>query len=70
MPIIGSTGNEIAVFPFKKYDIVSDEYITSRRYGTARTIERIHAVRCGPSINVPSSAVDDDGLTEIDYIPD
>ncbi|MGK5032807.1 hypothetical protein [Janthinobacterium sp. MDT1-19] len=69
MPIIASSGNEIAVFPFKKYDIVSDQYIVSRRYATAALIDHIHGVRCGPSITVPSDAVDGDGLTELDYKP-
>lgn len=69
MPIIASGGNEVAVFSFKKYDIVSDQYIVSRRYATAALIERIHGVRCGPSIIVPSDAVDSDGLTELDYLP-
>lgn len=70
MPTIASSGNELAVFPFKKYDIVSDKYIMSRRYATAAFIERIHGVTCGPSITVPGHAVDSDGLTAIGYTPD
>lgn len=70
MPIIASSSEELAVFPFKKYDIVSDKYVISRRYATAATIERIQAVRCGPSITVPSNAVDEDGLTKIGYKPE
>lgn len=70
MPIFASTGDEHAVFPFKKYDIVSDKYIMSRRYATSAFIERNHGVTCGPSITVPGHAVDSDGLTEVDYRTD
>ena len=56
------------VFPFKVYDIQSDQYIVSRRYGMFETIERIHGKRIGPSIEVPATDVDEDGFTAIDYV--
>lgn len=69
MPIIGSQGNTIAVFKFRLYDIVRDEFIISRRYATMQAIERLRAERAGPSIEVAQDAVDGDGFTVIDYAP-
>lgn len=70
MTVIASQGNITAVFSFKVYDINSDQFIASRRYATMQTIERIHGIRTGPSLEVPCDAVDSDGLTAIGYYPD
>ncbi|MDN2676684.1 hypothetical protein [Janthinobacterium sp. SUN033] len=67
MPIIGATGTTLSVFQFKMYSIIEDNYILSRRYAVPATIERIHGVRFGLSIEVPMSDVDADGFTAIDY---
>jgi hypothetical protein len=70
MTVIASQGNRTAVFRFKMYDINSNQFITSRRYATMRTIEQLHAIQAGPSIEVPHDAVDGDGFTAIDYDQD
>jgi hypothetical protein len=57
----------IAVFPFKLYSIIKDEYVVSKRLGTAQAIERIGAVIAGPHFSIPAADVDGDGLTAIGY---
>jgi len=69
MTVIGSQGNTTAVFGFKMYDIVSNQFVASRRYATMRTIEQLRAIRTGTSVEVPFGAVDSDGFTAIDYHP-
>jgi hypothetical protein len=69
MPIIASTGDTVAVFPFSLYDIVQDEFIRSTRYATSQAIERISAIRSGPSHSVPAADVDSEGFTAKNYDP-
>jgi hypothetical protein len=66
MPVF-ATDDTIAVFPFKLYNIIKDEYVVSKRLGTAQTIERIGAVIAGPHFSIPTADVDGDGLTKIGY---
>jgi len=66
MPVF-ATDDTIAVFPFKLYNIVQDDYVVSKRLGTAQAIERIGAVMAGPSFSIPAAHVNSDGLTEIGY---
>ena len=60
----------ITVYSFKKYDIATDECIKSRRMGTEEAIKQLGGcVIPGTAVEVPESAVDRNGLTEIDYSP-
>lgn len=69
MPVIASTSSTVSVFQFKKFDIVTNEYIVARRYGTSAIIDLVHGTRIGLSIEIPIADVDDDGFTAIDYVP-
>ena len=69
MTIIASQGDTIAMYPFITFDINSSHFVTAKRYATMQTIERLRAVRAGPSVIVPSEAVDEDGFTPIGFRP-
>ena len=69
MPVIAKTGNEKTVFQFQLYNIATDEFQLSRRYGTQQAIERIGAVITGQPAQVPNADVNDDGLTNVGYTP-
>ncbi|WP_313029014.1 hypothetical protein [Massilia alkalitolerans] len=62
-----ATDNTVAVFPFRLYDIVRDEFVTSRRLATMAAIQRLGATPAGPSYSIPQMDVDGDGLTAKDY---
>jgi hypothetical protein len=60
----------ITVHSFKKSDIYKGECIKSRRMGTEEAIKQLGGcVIPGTAVEVPESAVDRNGLTEIDYSP-
>ena len=67
MTVIASQGDTIAVFHFRMFDINSSVYVEAKRYATMQTIERLRAIRAGPSIIVPRAEVDEDGFTAIGY---
>lgn len=69
MTIIASSGDTALVFPFSLYDIVRDELVRSTRYATMPAIERISAIRSGPSHSIPAADVDGDGFTAKNYDP-
>jgi hypothetical protein len=69
MPVISKEDDKITVFPFKRYDIVSDQFVVSKRLAKRRTIEIIGADIAGPSYLVPAEDVDSDGFTAIGYEP-
>lgn len=60
----------IAIYQFKIYDIVSDETLISKRWGTEAGIQAV----CGQKLDetkhlVDPSVVDFSGLTEKGYMP-
>lgn len=69
MAVIAQTGNMLLVFPFRLYNIATDEFETSKRYATRNAIEKLGATQAGPSVEVPIADVDADGLTAIGYDP-
>jgi len=59
---------KIKIYRFKKYDIISDNNITSRRMATKEAIEKICAeLLPETAIEVNLDIVDDDGMTIIDF---
>jgi hypothetical protein len=60
----------VKVWKFRKYDMTTDEYVESARYGTQEAIARIGAERIEETeVTVESGLVDDDGLTEKRFSP-
>ena len=58
----------VKVYSFRKYDIVSDCFISSQRMATRACIERIRAVPIkGTELEINRSEVNADGMTEIGY---
>ncbi len=69
MTVIATSGSTVTVYRFKTYDGVSDEFVTSTRHATEKTIESISAVRFGGVVRVPAEHVDGDGFTSKHYVP-
>lgn len=58
----------VKVYGFRKYDIVRDEFITSRRMATRACIDRIRASPLkNTELEIDSNDVDKDGMTDIGY---
>ena len=58
----------VKVYSFRKYDIVSDCFISSRRMATRASIERIRAVPIkGTEIEINRSELNRDGMTKVGY---
>lgn len=62
-----ASDDTISVYPFRLYDIASDDFVTSKRLATMPAIQKLGAVLAGPSYIVPQSDVNGDGFTEKDY---
>lgn len=64
--------SKVTVHQFEKYDINSDSYVRSRRFGTVEAVERIGGrVIPGTSVEVAASEIDTDvqGLTAPEFNP-
>src|SRR5271167_4007522 len=60
--------SRVKVYNFRKYDIVSDCFISSHRMATRACIERIRALPIkGTELEINKHDLDDDGMTEIGY---
>jgi hypothetical protein len=58
----------VKVFKFRKYDIVSDDFIMSGRMATYASLKRINAVPIrGSEIEIDRADVDSEGMTEIGF---
>jgi hypothetical protein len=69
MPIVASREDRVRVYRFQLYDVSKDELITSTRYATKDTIDRIGGIHLGAPVEVPASDVDQDGFTQKHYVP-
>jgi len=60
----------VKVWKFRKYDMTTDEYVESSRYGTMDAIARIGA-ECieETEVTVSSDLIDSDGLTAKRFTP-
>jgi hypothetical protein len=60
----------VKVWKFRKYDMTTDEYVESARYGTQEAIARIGAELIEETVvTVNSSLLDSDGLTAKSFSP-
>ena len=63
-------GGPVKVWKFRKYDMTTDEYVESTRYGTNEAIARIGAERIEETeVTVNSGQIDGDGLTAKRFTP-
>ncbi len=63
-----NSNSHVKVYNFRKYDVASDCFITSRRMATRACIARIWALPIkGTELEINRSEVDSDGMTEIGY---
>lgn len=63
-------GGPVKVWKFRKYDMTTDEYVESTRYGTKDAISRIGAERIEETeVTVSNDLIDGDGLTAKRFSP-
>ncbi|GAB2886056.1 hypothetical protein GCM10027093_21400 [Paraburkholderia jirisanensis] len=62
----------VKIYRFKRYDFVSDEYQTSRRWATEDAIKRVCGEPVGQPIEIDDSLLgrEVDGMTERNFNPD
>jgi len=60
----------VKVWKFRKYDMTTDEYVESARYGTKEAIARIGAQRIEETeVTITNDLIDSDGLTAKRFSP-
>lgn len=69
MPVLATDGDKVWVFRFAMYDIGSDRFVESQRWATLRFIDSFNARRIGDGVEVDSSQVDANGLTQPGFNP-
>lgn len=69
MPVIATDDDKVKVFRFAMYDIGSDAFVESKRWATQKFITDFHARALGDGVEVDSSEVNVNGLTEVGFNP-
>lgn len=69
MPVVAIQRDLVTVFPFKAYDIATDEFKRSTRMATKEFIDKIGAQIDGDAVKVDRESLEHVGLTSRGLAP-
>jgi hypothetical protein len=62
----------VEIYQFQFYDVLSDKFVKSERWGIESTIKEINGIKIGESTSVDPSVIENTdypGLTRVGYMP-